>query len=162
MTDEIEAKVSEILRALDVDERMGALIERWGNEAVTLVCSIALGSDAGVDPRSRCRAVFLLGGMQHVQAIETVALLVTSPVDVVAVNAIRAAARQRSEPAVERLAILLRRQDTPPIHAVEAVHALRAIGSASAARALEQYSSGESSVRHRKDPVVEAALDRAR
>jgi hypothetical protein len=155
MATENEARVLEILRGFEMPDGTAAAIERWGTDAVTVVCEAALGTYTGVRPKVRYNAVALLGGMSHPQAKETVHLLISNPNPEVSIRAMRAAARQPNELAVNDLSLVLAKPDLPPVVAAEAVKALNAIGSAEARSALARYaaSAGEES-QHRRNPLV--------
>jgi HEAT repeat protein len=155
MATENEVRVLDVLSGFEIPEGMGPVIEGWGTDAVTVVCEAALGTYSSVRPKVRYNAVAMLGAMSHPQAKETVHLLITDPSSDVSIRAMRAAAQQRNELAVDDLGRVLTKPDLPPVVAAEAVKALNAIGSTEARAALTRYAaSTDEQSQHRRNPLV--------
>jgi hypothetical protein len=160
MPTETEIKVMRLLTAIEIPPSAAEQILAWGNEAVTVVCEAALGVLPGLRDKVRTNAVALLGWVDHPQAMETLALLVTDPDQDVAARAMRAAGRRKSEQAVDGLARVLTTPSTAPILAAEAVKALQAIGSGTALAALSRYEASADAYPHRNSTVVRDVLSR--
>ena len=152
MADETVVNVMKILSAIDLPLSTAQQIEEWGNEAVTVVCEVALGSYPGLRPKVRTNAVALLGEMTHPQAIETTALLINDANSDVAIRALRAAGQQKNDQVVGKIEQLLKKADSSPIVAAEAVKSLLAIDSAKSRAAVETYE--QSAMPHRDSRVV--------
>lgn len=159
MPTEAEVRVMTMLSGIEVPRTAGDAIAALGNEAVTVVCEAALGAYAGVRDKVRTNAVSVLGGIDHPQAKETIALLVTDDEPDIAVRAMRSAAAQGNAIAVPRLDDVLRRPASSPILAAEAVSALRAIDTPAARESLERYRAAtDGAPAHRQSPVVREML----
>jgi HEAT repeat protein len=159
MATEIEVRVMNVLRAIEIPSKAASKIQSWGNEAVTALCDAALGTYPNLRKKVRANAAALVGQMDHPQAIETLPLLITDSNPDVAIRAIRAAARRKHEPAVERLRQILTNSDASPLVAAEAVQALITIDSASARKQLEAFEAATPERnRLRGNPVVERVL----
>lgn len=160
MPTEIEIRVMKVLDAIEIPPDAAQKIQQWGNEAVTVVCEAALGTYPGLRPKVRNNAVALLGWMDHAQAIETIPLLVNDPNSDVSLRAMRAAGRQKNEQVIEKLNQILKKSESPPLTAAEAVKALMAIDSAKARARLEEYiASSSTAYPHRGNSVVEGILE---
>jgi hypothetical protein len=156
-----EIRVLNLLSATDLDHDVdpGKVIQDWGNEAITVACEAALGSYPGLDRKTRYNAVSSLAGMSHVQAQETVALLVRDPDSDVSIRALRAAGRQQNKAVVKDLSALLQTPTLPRLVAVEVVKALVAIDTPDAQAALQAYEAGDPTrLLHRADPLVTSYL----
>ena len=159
MPTENEIRVLKILSAIEIPPTAGQTIQSWGNEAVTVVCEAALGTYPGLRPKVRNNAVALLGWMDHQQAKETVPLLLNEANADVSSRAMRAAGRQKNESGIDKLDQLLRRKDSPPLLAAEALGALLAIGSGKALASVAAYKAANpADVPHRASKVVESVL----
>lgn len=159
MPTEIEVRVMKILTAIEIPPTAAQVIEALGNEAVTVVCEAALGSYPGLRLKVRNNAVSLLGWMTHPQAKETIPLLVNDSNDDVKYRAMRAAGRQKNEDVVETLGLILKKKESPPLAAAEAVNALIAIGSSKAQALVTSYETANpDTVPHRGSAVVNAVL----
>ena len=123
MPTEIELRVIRTLSAIEVADNAAETIEAWGNEAVTALCEIALGSFAGARNKVRTNAAGLLGSMRHPQARETLQMLVKDPNPDVSIRAIRATGRQQNTDAVKDLSLLLKKPDLSALFAAEVVSA---------------------------------------
>lgn len=158
-----EVRVIKMLSAIEIPPDAGATVVLWGNAAVTVVCEAALGTYPGLRMKVRTNAVSLLGLMDHPQAVETIALLLNDSNPDVSHRAMRAAGRQKSPQAVEKLAQVLSKPDSSPLSAAEAVKALVAIDSpASRARVAEYESASPSTYPHRGSAVVQEVIRRYR
>ena len=107
MPTEMESRMLQLLSAIEIERDAPQYIESLGNEAVTVICEAALGSYPGMRPKVRANAVVLVGRMNHPQALETMALLVSDPDPGIAIRAIRAAGRKRNTGLVEKIARVL-------------------------------------------------------
>jgi hypothetical protein len=156
MTNEVEARVLRLLSVTDLapESTPGRLVESWGEEAVSALCNIALGSQRAVLPKVRTNAVGLLETMTHPQAMETARMLLADPSPDVGVRALRATASQQNPDAVTDIQRLLTRLDLHPLLVVESMKALTGIGTAAARKALKAYRSSDVGVRHRAHPIV--------
>jgi HEAT repeat protein len=163
MPTDIEIRVMKILTAIELTPASAETIKAMGNEAVTVVTEAALGTYPGLRPKVRTNAVGLLGWIDHPQATETLALLVHDPNPDIAIRAIRAAGRQRSEDAVGKLAQILTNPAATPILAAEAAKALHAIGSPQAMTTLTAYEAASpNQYPHRGSAVVRDVLAKRR
>ena len=159
MPTEAETRVLRLLAATEIPDNAGTLVEERGNADVTVLCEAALGAYAGLPFDRRLKAIYVLGQMNHVQAMESVPLLVGDPDMDVAVTAIRAAARQKNGAAGEVMGQRLANAATHPIVAAECVKALRAMNTAEAGRILERYESASPDSRsHRGSELVQKRL----
>jgi HEAT repeat protein len=159
MPTEIELRVIRTLSAIEVADNAAETIEAWGNEAVTALCEIALGSFAGARNKVRTNAAGLLGSMRHPQARETLQMLVKDPNPDVSIRAIRATGRQQNTDAVKDLSLLLKKPDLSALFAAEVVSALKAIDSLEARGALQTYSTADpGQYPHRASPLVSSYL----
>jgi len=156
-----EIRVMEVLNAVEVPAAAGPAIERWGNNAVTILCEVALGTYAGIRFKVRTNAVALLGTLTHPQAMESVQLLIADRDDDVSIYAMRAAGRQKNPAAVAQLDTRLKRRDLPPLLAAEAVNALSAIDSREARNVLKTYAAASpEEYPHRGSAVVRESLSK--
>lgn len=156
MPDETVVKVMKILSAIEIPPSAAQRIEELGNEAVTVVCEVALGSYPGLRPKVRTNAVALLGWMTHPQAIETTVLLVNDANPDVAIRALRSAGRQKNANVVDKIGQVLKKPVSNPLIVAEGVKALMAIDSSKSRSVLEGYESQSPSVYpHRGSPVVQ-------
>jgi hypothetical protein len=160
MATEVETRVMQILSSIEMPKGTAQRIEAMGTEAVTVVCEAALGSFVGQRPSLRNNAATLIGRMSHVQAVETLALLISSDSPSVARRALRAMRRRRRDDLVPAVQGLLEREHTPPTLAAEAVLALAALESDPAREALASYKDRTPLGTHRASPVVRRALAR--
>lgn len=156
-----EVEVMRLLTSVDIDPvAVAARIEARGTAAVTVLCEAALGSYPGLRPKVRTNAVALLGWVTHPQAGEAVSMLVLDPSADVAIRALRGIRRQTNAAAIDNVASLLTRPDTPEVIAAEAVRALGSFEVGRATDALDTYSHANPDVLpHRGAPVVRAALE---
>ena len=155
MTTPIETEVLQILSAIEIEGSAAQVIEKLGNDAVSLTCDIASGAVPGLRNKVRTNAAALLGYMRHPQAKETVRLLVNDTNHDVALRGLRAAARMKLVSAVNDIAVALNKPDLSPLLAAEAVKALVAIDSPPAKQAVETYRrSDATTLPHRNAPVV--------
>jgi HEAT repeat protein len=163
MPDETVVKVMKILSAIEIPPSAAQKIEEWGNEAVTVVCEVALGSYPGLRSKVRNNAVALLGWMSHPQALETISLLINDPNSDIAIRAMRAAGRQKNDDVVAKLGQVLKKPVSPPLIAAEAVKALLAIDSSKSRTVLEGYTGESPNVYpHRGSAVVEGIIKTGR
>jgi hypothetical protein len=161
MPSEIEVRVMRLLSAVELPPGAAPRIERMGTEAVTVVCEAALGTYVGQRAAIRHHAAALVGRMAHVQAVETLALLLESDDPGVARRALRAVRRRDRRDLVPHVQALLDRDDTPPGLAAEAVLTLAAVDSDPARAALAAYRGRDAAAPpHRRAPVVRRALER--
>ena len=136
-------------------------IQTLGNDAVTVLCDVALGTFPGLRPKVRTNAVALLGWVDHPQAAETLRLLVGDVNPDVKARALRAVGRKRDDVVVDDLGRMLREEALPPVIAAEVVKALLAIDSAAARVTLAEYEAADASrYPHRAAPVVRTYLHR--
>jgi len=149
MPRDVDVRVMNILSALEISPEAAKAIEAMGNDAVTLVCEVALRSISGLRPKVYANAVFLAGRMTHPQAVETIRLLVNDPDPDIAIRAMRAAARQKDVKVVSDLGRYLTRTGVSPLLATEAANALAAIDSAEARRYLDAYQASRARSRPR-------------
>lgn len=164
MPTEIEKKVLNLLSAVDYSggANPGQLIAFWGNEAVTLVCEIALAGYPGLLPKVRTNAVAMLETIDHPQAKETVRLLIKDTDSDISIRALRAAAGQGNAAAVRDMATLLQAASLPPLVAVEVVKALSAIATPEARAALASYAASDrDKYPHRANALVSSYLEKA-
>lgn len=163
MPTETEVRVMDILNSIEIPTDAAQTIGSWGNEAVTVVCEAALGTYPGFRPKVRNNAVALLGRMSHPQATETIPLLVNEPDPEVSIRAMRAAGRQRNEIVVDTLDQILKKSESSPLIAAEAVRSLTAIGSAKARAILDAYIAASPDTHpHRGSVMVEHVLETRR
>lgn len=164
MATEMEVRVMEILSAIEIEpDEAARAIEKWGNEAVTVVCEAALGQYPETRPKVRMNAVALLGWIEHPQADETIELLVNDSNPDVAIRAIRSVGRKKNDRLVGLLAEQLQRPATPPLIAAEATRALIAIDSGTARAAVEEYEKvAPDKLSHRGAKAVQEQLLRRR
>lgn len=161
MPTENEIRVMKILSAIDIPPAAAKKIEEWGNEAVTVVCEVALGTYPGLRMKVRTNAAALLGWMDHPQARETVTLLVNDPNPDVAIRGMRAAGRQKNEQAVEKLGQIVKKPESPPLLAAEALKALMTVDSARAKAFVDQYAAATpDAVPHRAASVIHDVFSR--
>lgn len=156
----IEVRVLKILSAIEIDPSTAQTIENLGNEAVTVVCEIALGSYPGLRLKVRTNAVALLGWMTHPQAVETIPLLINDSNSDVSIRAMRAAGRQKNEQVISKLDEILKKTESLPLIAAEAVKALISINSVEARTSLSEYSTTDGlKYPHRNSTVVKGILN---
>jgi hypothetical protein len=163
MSTENEKKVLNLLSAVDYTPGTdpGKLIESWGNEAVTVVCDVALGTYPGLMRKVRTNAVAALETMSHPQAKETVRMLVKDTDSDVSIRALRAAAGQKNTATVKDMALMLQSSSLQPLVAVEVVKALSAIDTLDARTALAAYEAVDpEKFPHRADSLVSSYLRR--
>ncbi|MFM0472662.1 HEAT repeat domain-containing protein [Paraburkholderia strydomiana] len=164
MPTEIERKVLNLLSAVDFSggSDPGPLIASWGNEAVTLVCEIALDGYPGLLPKVRTNAVAVLETVDHPQSKETVRLLVKDTNSDISIRALRAAAGQRNTTTVRDMASMLQSTSLQPLVAVEVVKALSAIATPEARAALASYTTADrQKYPHRANALVSSYLEKA-
>ncbi|MBV6324255.1 HEAT repeat domain-containing protein [Duganella violaceipulchra] len=164
MPTEIEKKVLNLLSVVDYSggSDPGQLIASWGNEAVTLVCEIALAGYPGLLPKVRTNAVAVLETVDHPQSKETVRLLVKDADSDISIRALRAAGGQRNAASVRDMASLLQSTSLQPLVAVEVVKALLAIATPEARAALAGYAASDrKKYPHRANPLVNSYLEKA-
>jgi HEAT repeat protein len=150
-----------MLTAIELKRSAAKRIQQLGNEAVTALCEIALGMHPGLKPKVRTNATALLDSVDHPQARETLQLLVTDDNPDVRIRALRGVGRARFDGATPQLAAMLRRPETQPLIAAEAVKALAAIDSAPARAALSAYQdTRDPALLHRHSTTVMSVLDR--
>jgi HEAT repeat protein len=163
MPTETESRVMSVLTSIEVPSNAAQTIGSWGNDAVTVVCEAALGTYPGFRPKVRYNAVALLGQMSHPQATETIPLLINEPDPDVSIRAMRAAGRQKNERVVDALEQLLKKGESPPLLAAEAVSTLSAIRSPKAQAILDAYTAaGPDAYPHRGSAVVADVLEARR
>jgi hypothetical protein len=153
-----------MLGATEVPPDAAERIEAMGPEAVTVACEAALGTYVELRPKIRTNAAAIIGRMTHEQARQTLALLVTDANEDVAIRALRAMATRDEPELVRRAGLVLRRPNTSPLLAAEAVNALAATPAREAAQeTLQEYlrSQDERGLAHRGHPLVEQALQNA-
>lgn len=158
-----EELVLRMLSAIEPPDDAARQIEELGPEAVNVACEAALGTYVGLRPKIRTNAAAIVGEMDTEQARETLGLLVTDANEDVAIRALRALGRRDDPELVARAAIVLRRPETSPMLATEAVNALAATPTREAAReALDTYRAavGEPALPHRRHQLVQEALER--
>lgn len=156
MPDETVVKVMEILSAIEIPPGAAQHIEEMGNEAVTVVCEVALGSYPGLRLKVRTNAVALLGSMTHPQAIETTSLLVNDDNPDVAIRALRSAGMQKNNNVVDKIGQMLKRPNSSPLLAAEGVKALLTIDTAKSRSVLEGYENqNPQALPHRGSHVVQ-------
>lgn len=164
MATDTEARVLRMLGAIEPPTDAAEQIEAMGPQAVNVACEAALGTFIELRPKIRTNAAAIVGRMNGDQARETLALLVTDPSEDVAIRALRALGRRDEPELVRRAGLVLRRAETSPLLAAEAVNALAATPARDAAReVLDGYSrvQGPGSPAHRRHPLVDQALRRA-
>jgi HEAT repeat protein len=160
MPTETESRVLGVLTSIEIPPNAAQAIGNWGNEAVTVVCEAALGTYPGFRPKVRYNAVALLGQMSHPQATETIPLLINEPDPDVSIRAMRAAGRQKNERVVDTLEQILKRSESSPLIAAEAVSALSAIDSPKAQAILDEYiTAAPDTYPHRGSAVVANVLE---
>jgi len=155
-----ESAVLRMLSAIEIDaESVAAAVQDLGNEGVTVLCDVALGTFPGLRAKIRANAVALLGSVNHPQARETLLLLLRDSSPDFSIRALRAAARRNDPSIVPELGALLQQAALPALVAAETVVALRALGSADARRILDAYQTADPArVPHRGTPAVEQVL----
>jgi len=159
MPTEIESRMFQLLRAIEIERDAPQYIESLGNEAVTVICEAALGSYPGIRPKMRANAVVLAGRMNHPQALETIALLVSDPDPGIAIRAMRAAGRKRSAGLVEKIARVLDQPMSGALLAAEALDALLQIDTPEAQLRVKAYEAASATdLPHRRSPAVEYTL----
>ena len=160
MPTQAEITLLQLLSAIEVEpQSVAKAIEGLGNEGVTVLCDVALGTFPGLRPKVRTNAVALLGYVDHPQAKETVHLLVKDPDPDVGIRALRAAGRRKEASLVPELAKMLQAASLSPLVAAEVVGALQAIDSPEAHSALADYGQADpGKVPHRAAPVVNTYL----
>jgi len=157
MPTENEIRVLKLLSAIEIPPTAAQTIQTWGNEAVTVVCEAALGTYPGLRPKVRNNAVALLGLMNHPQAMETVPLLINDSNSDVSIRAMRAAGHQNNVHGIEKIGQFLRRKESPPLIAAEAVSALLQIDSDNARASVAEYmAANPREFPHRGSAVVES------
>jgi hypothetical protein len=163
MPTEMESRMFQLLRAIEIEDDAPQYIESLGNEAVTVICEAALGSYPGIRPKMRANAVVLVGRMSHPQALETIALLVSDPDPGIAVRAMRAAGRKRSAGLVEKIARVLDQPMSGALLAAEALDALLQIDTPEAQHRVKAYEAASpTDLPHRRSPPVEYTLREGR
>lgn len=159
MPTEMESRIFQLLRATEIERDAPQYIESLGNEAVTIICEAALGSYPGIRPKMRANAVLLAGGMDHPQALETIALLVSDSDPGIAIRAMRAAGRKRSTGLVEKIGRVLDQPMSSALLAAEALDALLQIDTPEAHLRVQAYEAAcETDLPHRRSPPVEYTL----
>ena len=159
MPDETVVTVMEILSAIEIPPSAAQEIEQMGNEAVTVVCEVALGSYPGLRFKVRTNAVSLLGWMTHPQAIETTALLVNDANPDIAIRALRAAGRQKNDVVVDKIEQTMKKAAATPLIVAEGLKALLAIDSSKSRSVFEGYEKGTANASpHRDTPLVQNIL----
>jgi HEAT repeat protein len=159
-----EELVLRILSATDWPINPADRIEELGPEAVNVACEAALGTYVGLRPKIRTNAAAIVGDLDNEQARETLALLITDANEDVAIRAMRAVGRRDDPELIERVAIVLRRPETSPLLAAEAVDALIKTPARDAAQAaLDAYRTAgdEAALPHRRHQLVQEALERS-
>ena len=154
MPDEIVVKVMKLLSAIEIPPSAAQAIEAMGNQAVTVVCEVALGSYPGLRIKVRTNAVSLLGWMTHPQAIETTALLVNDANPDVAARALRAAGRQKNDGVVDKIGEMIKKPATGPLLVAEGLKALLAIDSSKSRSVFEEYEKGSPNTSPHRDTAV--------
>lgn len=157
MPTEMESRMFQLLRAIEIERDAPQYIESLGNEAVTVICEAALGSYPGIRPKMRANAVVLAGRMNHPQALETIALLVSDPDLGIAIRAMRAAGRNRTTGVVEKIARVLDQPMSGALLAAEALDALLQIDTPEAQLRVKAYEAAND-LPHRRSPPVEYTL----
>lgn len=155
MPDETVVKVMKILSAIEIPPRAAERIEEMGNDAVTVVCEVALGTYPGLRPKVRTNAVALLGWMTHPQAVETTELLVNNANPDVAIRALRSAGIQKNDGVVDKIGQMLKKPTSSPLVVAEGIKALLAIDSAKSRSVFEGYEKESPTSSHRGSPVVQ-------
>lgn len=162
MPTEMESRMLQLLRAIEIKSGTASYIESLGNEAVTVICEAALGSYPGIRPKMRANAAVLAGKMSHPQALETIALLVSDPDPGIAIRAMRAAGRKRSAGLVEKIARVLDQPISDALLAAEALDALLQIDTPEAQLRVKAYQAASAAdLPHRRSPAVEYTLRKA-
>jgi len=156
MATEAETTVLRLLSEIELNGAAAAAkIMALGNEGVTVLCDIALGSFPGLRPKLRLNAVAMLDEVNHPQARETLHLLVRDTNPDVSIRAVRALGRLRDPDVVAALSQSLRQPTLPPIVAAETVRALTQIDSPDARNALTAYEAADpGALPHRAAPAV--------
>jgi len=151
-----ETTVLSLLSSIEIDgEATAAAIVSLGNEGVTVLCDIALGTFPTLRPKLRSNAVALLDAVNHPQARETMHMLLRDANPDVSIRAIRASGRLRDPESVVELERSLRQPTLSPIVAAEAVRALTQIDTPDARRTLTDYEAADpASLPHRGASVV--------
>lgn len=163
MPDETVVKVMKILSAIEIPPSDAQAIEALGNDAVTVVCEVALGSYPGLRQKVRTNAVALLGWMTHPQAIETTALLVNDANADIAIRALRAAGTQKNNNATDKIGQMINKPAASPLIVAEGLKALLAIDSPKSRSVFEGYEKqSPNTVPHRATPVVQDILNKRR
>jgi hypothetical protein len=135
-----ESTVLRTLSAIEVDgEAAAGVIQDLGNEGVTVLCEVALGTFPGLRAKIRANAVVVLASVNHPQAQEALHLLIRDPSPDFSIRALRAVARRKDLTVVAELGTLLRQATLPPLVAAETVLALRAFDSTDARQILDTY-----------------------
>jgi hypothetical protein len=161
MPTEMESRTLQLLRAIDIKRDTASYIESLGHEAVTVICEAALGGYPGIRPKMRANAVTLAGKMSHPQALETIALLVSDPDPNMAIRAVRAAGRKRSDGLVEKIARVLDQPLSNTLLAAEALDALLHIDTPEARLRVKAYEAASAAdLPHRRSPAVEYTLQK--
>jgi hypothetical protein len=163
MPDETVVKVMKILSAIEIPPSAAEVIEAMGNDAVTVVCEVALGSYPGLREKVRTNAVGLLRWMSHPQAIETTALLVNDADPDIAIRALRAAGLQKNDNVVDKIGQMLNKPAANPLIVAEGLKALLAIDSAKSKSVFESYEKETpNKVPHRATPVIQDIINKRR
>src|SRR4051812_2793796 len=121
MPTENEIRVMTLLSSIELTSDAGSVVEKWGNDAVTVLCETALGTYSGIRRKVRTNAVAMLGGMKHPQAHETVLMLLNDDNPDISIRAMRAAGEQQNDAAVATLKTLMHSRDLSPLLAAEVV-----------------------------------------
>jgi len=132
--------VLRMLSAIEVDSEAAAeVVQDLGNEGVTVLCELALGTFPGLRAKIRANAVVVLAWVSHPQARETLQLLIRDPSPDFSIRALRAVARRKDPTIVAELGTLLQQVTLPPLVAAETVVALQTFDSTDARQILDVY-----------------------
>ena len=161
MPTENEVRVLRLLSAIEIPTNAGQTIEGWGTEAVTVACDAAMSNYPGLRAKVRMNAVSVIGWMSHIQAKECIKILIKDSSPDVAIRAMRAAGRQKSEEVVEDLSSLLDSAAPSDILAAEALKALASIASPTAQISVQSYLvASPTALPHRGSELVQAVIQR--
>jgi hypothetical protein len=163
MPDETVVRLMKILSAIEIPPSAAQVVEEMGNDAVTVVCEVALGSYPGLRQKVRTNAVALLGWMTHQQAIETTALLVNDTNSDIAIRALRAAGQQKNGNVVDKIGQMLNKPGANPLIVAEGLKALLAIDSSKSKSVFEGYEKeSPNKIPHRATPLVQDIITKRR
>jgi len=163
MPTDVELRVLKLLTSIELSPATAAEIEAMGNDAVTVLCEVALGTYPGLRVKARTNAAGVLGWMTHPQAAETLLLLLDDSDADVRLHAFRAVGGKRDQAAVDTLARVLGEPQSSALMAAEATKALLAIGTPKAQQSVAAYEAASPELLpHRRSAVVRDVIEKKR